>query len=379
MTRLRQPTIQQEPLLASEKRLLGLLFRRGALTQNQLADLTGLTQQSVSRLASNLIGRGCVLEGEKRPSGKRGYPSASLVLAPEYAVSAGLALLGDVVALTICDFAGNVLETQTTPMIAVTQDAVLGWLDDALPGAMQRVAHARPLIGLGVGIAGSFIGDQPGFNTPFYLNDWAGVDIEAIFAGRYGLTVLADNNGNTAALAEAMTGVGKWADSFAYLTISAGVGGGVILNGELWRGRHGNAGEFAGGLPSNIYPFPNLELLRRLVVRDGLHEFQTVTEMVEYYDPNWPAIDEWIARVRDSFSIIASNATAILDLDAVVFGGQMPRDLAERVIAVIELYDQKRRAVPRPMARLVPAEAEGNATALGAAILPLQKAYFSHP
>lgn len=151
-----------------------------------------------------------------------------------------------------------------------------------------------------------------------------------------------------------------------------------MLNGEVWRGRHGNAGEFAGGLPTNIYPFPTLELLRQLTAKQG-RNFETVSELVANYDDTWPSINDWLARVRDSFSIIASNATAILDLDAVVFGGLIPKSLAERVIGAIELYDQKRRMVPRPVAKLVPAEAPGNAAAFGAALLPLENAFFASP
>jgi hypothetical protein len=49
------------------------------------------------------------------------------------------------------------------------------------------------------------------------------------------------------------------------------------------------------------------------------------------------------------------------------------------VIKVVELYDQKRRMVPRPVARLVPAEAPGDVTAFGAALMPLQRAFFASP
>ena len=101
--------------------------------------------------------------------------------------------------------------------------------------------------------------------------------------------------------------------------------------------------------------------------------------MVANYDDAWTSIDDWLARVRDSFSIIASNATAILDLDAVVLGGLIPKALAERVIQAIELFDQKRRLVPRPVAKLVPAEAPGDVTAFGAALMPLQTAFFTSP
>ena len=75
-------------------------------------------------------------------------------------------------------------------------------------------------------------------------------------------------------------------------------------------------------------------------------------------------------------SISASNATAILDLDAIVFGGLTLKDLAERLIPRIELFDQKRRTQLRPMAKLVAAEVEGNSAAIGAAMLRLKAKFF---
>jgi len=253
-------------------------------------------------------------------------------------------------------------------------DRVLDWTEQRLV-IFRRARPQTPLVGLGVAVAGSFLGERPGFNTPYYLNEWAGLDVEAAFADRIGLATYADNDGNAAALGESMLGVGKWASSFAYLYLLAGVGGGVVLDGEVWRGRHGNAGEFAGGLPANIYPFPSLDLLRHILAKNG-RPFDSVSLMVANFDAAWPGIDDWIARVRDSLSIIASNATAILDLEAIVLGGLIPRTLAERVIPAIETYDQRRRSLSRPVARIVPAEAPGNAAAIGAAVLPLQNAYF---
>ena len=282
--------------------------------------------------------------------------------------------MADRAAIALCDFSGNVVAEATALLPGMGTKAVLDWTEQQLATLTQR----RPAIlaGIGIAVTGSFVGERVGFNTPFYLNEWAEIDIEQLFRERFKLPTYADNNGNVAALCESMLGVGRWAKSFAYLYISAGVGGGIVLDGEVWRGRHGNAGEFAGGLPTNIYPFPNLELLRQITAKHG-PVFDTVSELVDGFDPRWPSIDEWIVRVRDSLSIIASNATAILDLDAIVLGGLMPKALAERVIPAIELYDQKRRMVPRPVARLVPAEAPGNPAAIGAALLPLKSTFFA--
>lgn len=364
------------PLTPSERDLLGLLFRRGPQTQGGLADHTGLTQQSVSRLVAGLQQRGLVVIGDKAAAGRRGYPSSAAALNADYARSAGLSIMADAVSLCICDFSGNVLAEASERLPSMTVSRVLDWTRTKLDQLLG--SYPTDLVGLGVGISGSFIGVRPGFNTPFSLNEWADRDIEGLFSARLDLPTQVDNDGNVAALGESLLGVGRWAPSFAYLYIATGVGGGVVLNGEVWRGRHGNAGEFAGGLPTSIYPFPTLELLRQLTARQG-PSFETVGELLANYDDTWSSIDDWLARVRDSFSIIASNASAILDLDAIVLGGLIPRSLAERVIQVVELFDQKRRTVPRPVAKLVPAEAPGDVTAFGAALMPLQTAFFASP
>ena len=363
-------------LSKSERRVLGLVFHHGTTIQSVLAEEMELTQQSVSRLIGGLVEQGLLSQGERMSVGKRGYPSIAIQLAPDFTFSAGVAIMADGVALALVDFAGGARAERRASLDAMTIEAVLSWVETTLDETLGACGADRSaLAGLGISMAGSFVGEGPGFNTPRYLDHWANLDVAALFAERFGRPAWAENDGNAAALAESINGVGRWASSFAYLYLSAGVGGGLVLDGELWRGRLGNAGEFAGGLPPNIYPFPNLELLRQMAARDG-QTFDTVQAMIDNYDPRWPAIDDWIARVGDSVSIIASNATAILDLDAIVIGGLAPRDLAERLIPRVELFDQKRRAQLRPTAKLAPAEVEGNAAAIGAAMLPLRAMFF---
>lgn len=363
-------------LSQSERHILGLMFRGGPATQSELLDQMELTQQSVSRLVGGLMTRGLIAAGKRQSNGKRGYPTTQIHLEPAFAQSAGVSINADSIAFAVVDFSGSKRFERRVITDNMSIDAVMRWVEHqfAVYAADPVCRHSR-FVGLGIAVAGSFVGDGVGFNTPRYLDDWANIDVAALFEQRFGLTSLAENNGNAAALAESIVGIGKAAKSFAYLYLGAGVGGGIVLDRQLWRGRCGNAGEFAGGLPPNIYPFPNLELLRQLVARSG-HNFETVEDLVEHFDPAWPENETWIERVRDSVSIIASNASAILDLEAIVLGGRIPKLLAERLIPTVEFFDQRRRAQLRPTARLVPSEVDGEATAIGAAMLPLLSSYF---
>ncbi len=371
------PEAMGNTLSWTERRILGLLSRRGPSTHSTLVAHTNLAQQSISRLVAGLIERGMVQEGERVRESRRGYPSTRVQLAPDHCFSVGVAIMANAVAVQLLDFAGTAHGVRNALFASVPLAGTMDWIEASITALLTaKGLSTRRLAGIGISISGSLIGPGKGFNTPFYLDDWAQIDLERLFTARFGLPALADNDGNAAALAESMVGVGRWASSFAYVYIGAGVGGGLVLNGELWRGRMGNAGEFAGGLPANIYPFPNLELLRQLVGKQG-PAFTSVEAMVEAFDPGWTAIEDWIVRVADSMSIIASNASAILDLEAIVLGGRMPTALAERLIPRVEFFDQQRRSLPRSRAVIVPSETPGNAAAFGAAVLPLRAAYFS--
>ena len=217
---------------------------------------------------------------------------------------------------------------------------------------------------------------KKGFNTPTPLSDWAFLDVEQLFSNALDLPVWVENIGNAAAIGESLIGVGRQVRNFAYISVSSGFGGGIVVDGDLMRGSRGNAGEFAGILPFNIYPHPNLELLRKILVKNGV-DLESVYDLVTKFDPEWPGIHEWIVKTRDSWSLVASAISAILDTDLIVLGGRMPRALAEILIPYIEFYSMARWSYTRPVPKVVPAGADGEATCIGAAAVPFKRTFFA--
>ena len=360
----------------NERRVLGLVVRNTRITQAAIRHEMELTQQAVSRIVNGLIERGILRSGERVSDGRRGQPSPRLTVVPEFAYSFGVAIMADAVAVGLMDLSGNLLDTRLQGLTPMTRDNVL----DAVQAMMtqQVAAHgvdADRVFGIGVGVSGYFVDNSPRFNTPAMLPDWALANVPEIVEQRFGLPVWAANDGTAAAVGESMVGVGRWARNFAYLYFSAGFGGGIIVDGQLLRGDHGNAGECAGILPYNIYTHPNLEFLRQLVTKHGV-ALETVHDLVEKFDPQWTGVDEWIAKVPDSLSLVCSAISAILDTTVIVLGGRMPRALAERVIPQIEFYSMARRGLPRPVPKVVAAETDGDATLIGAASLPFTKHFF---
>lgn len=360
----------------AEQAILGLVLRRGPMTQTTIAREIDRSQQTVSRLIARLIKRGSLRQGDRVSSGKRGQLSISVEIVPDYAYSFGVAILWDALAVTLMDFSGRVIDGRLTAMTMMTHDDVAGELGRMLDDLTEEwITDSSRVFGVGVGIPGTFMRDTGQVNTPLILEEWANMNIEAVLEDDLRLPVWIENDGNAAAIGESLVGVGRWAKDFVYLYIATGLGGGVILDGKMVRGEFGNAGEVAQLLPPNIYPHPNLDLLRKLICKYGV-EIDTVSELVERFDPEWPGVDEWITRTRDSLSLIASASAALLDPEVIVIGGRIPRSLATMIIPHIEIYDQRRRSDARPLPQVVVAEAEGDSTAIGAAALTFNGYFF---
>ena len=72
---------------------------------------------------------------------------------------------------------------------------------------------------------------------------WRDVPIAQLLSDRLGIPAILENDANAAALGEQKLGAGKGSESLAYITVSTGVGCGIVLNGQIWQGKHESAGE----------------------------------------------------------------------------------------------------------------------------------------
>lgn len=365
-----------ERLTANERLALRVIHRRKHLTQSSLTEALDITQQSVSRIATSLSAKGFVIVGDSIPEGKRGKPSPVLYLNSDAHHAIGISIMADSVTTGLINFSGMILGREQSHLHSMQLDAVLDCIAKHIDLLLEKQGLDRSAVrGAGVAMTGYFMGEERTFNPPAPLKHWMHLDVGKTLSQHLGFPVWADNDGNAAAIGEAALGVGRRFKNFAYLYFSSGFGGGVIVDGKPLKGRYGNSGEFAGILPYNIYTHPNLELLRHCLLKRGV-KVDSVHDMLARFDPNWAAIDDWIVKVKDSLSLVASAASAVLDTEAVVLGGLMPRSLAEKVIPSIEFYSMPRWGIRRPIPEIMPAEAPGDAVLFGAASMPFEQLFF---
>ncbi|AZR32167.1 ROK family protein [Xanthomonas vasicola] len=362
-------------LSLNERDMLDRLRLAGVLTRADFSRGSGLTVQTAVRLIEGLQARGMVQMGEAVARSGRGKPGMAVSLNPAYGHTLGISIATDVLTLALVDFSGAVLAVSEVALTDTTLYGVLTQLQAADAALLARVDDAGPRLGIGVAMTGFFTGEDAFINPPEPLRALGQIALCPWLAEAFGQPVWMDNDGSVAAAGEAMLGVGQRHRDFAYLYLSYGLGGGLVIDGQVMRGARGNAGEFAGMLPAQKLERATLELLRELLAEDGVI-FADVRRLLAAYDPAWPAIERWIVRSAPGLSLIISAITAVCDPEAIVFGGRLPCDLARRLIAAVQIDNLPRRGQSRPMPVLLPAEAPADACAIGAATLPLQARYF---
>ena len=153
------------------------------------------------------------------------------------------------------------------------------------------------------GMIGKVIGGNP------IIPNWIGTNLVKILEEKYNLPIVLENDVNCVALGEKWIGAGKNLKNFICLTIGTGIGGGIILNNQLFRGENFVAGEFGHILikKGEFEQFASTTALIRLVKErtgktlNGKEIFDLEKkEIVEYQE----VVSEWIENLTDGLSSI---------------------------------------------------------------------------
>jgi glucokinase-like ROK family protein len=211
------------------------------LSRSQLAGLTGLNKTTVSSLVEELLDRGLIHEVGLDTSGG-GRPATLLELNPRAGSIIGVALGVDFVSVVLSDFVGGIQwrrQEESDP--AESHEATLDLTLRLVEEAVEQAGVAR-LLGLGLATPGT-VNVQEGLLIFSPNLQWHSIPYRRIFQEHTGLPALVDNDANAAALAEHLFGVARQVRNFISVFAGVGVGGGLFLNGELYRGAGGYAGE----------------------------------------------------------------------------------------------------------------------------------------
>jgi len=229
----------------SEQALLETLRKEGPASQAQLSRRLHLSKSTVSAVVQGLLERGLVRRTELARS-RVGRRSMLLDIAADAGHIAGIDLGATWLRVAVADLKGALRSRRAARTARSGLQALLDQLRRLVAGvAADAGVPLDRLLACAIGVPGAVsLGDGVVRLCP-NLSFLEGVPLGRRLEAALGLKVLIDNDVNLAAIGEKWRGAASDARNFAFLAIGTGIGVGLILEGELYRGAGGLAGEIA--------------------------------------------------------------------------------------------------------------------------------------
>jgi len=346
----------------------------GPITRVVLAQITGLTPPAVANITKRLLDDGLILEAG-RVQGARGQPAMNLTINPDGCLSIGVNIDRDHITIVMLDL-----------LVAVRARASQE-IDFPLPADVAKFCKAqiRKMLGAwkgepprlsGIGVA---LPDDLGRvdlpHRPANYDIWSTADIGKLMADILPLPVFLENDAAAAALGELQFGHGLRRPSFFYVLVSSGLGGGLVIEGDYFRGAQGRSGEI-GFLPVSSSK-TQARSLQEVVSLSALYAHLEAGGIVvtrpdqlsALKAPGLALVEDWIALSAKLLVQPFVSISCLVNPEAIYVGGRLPTALLDRLVAAVNDRLAAIKDVPA-LARVERAATSADGPAVGAALLP---------
>jgi len=362
--------------------VLETVRQHGLLGRSDIAALTRLTAQAVSNIVAELVEEGFLIEQGRRRTA-RGQPPVELAVNPDGGMTAGMEVATDHITTVLVDLTGQVRARRIVPLGDATMESICRLAAAELALARSAAGLPKRLLGCGVVMPGPF--EVEGMNSvgSSLLPGWAGQDAGQLLTDVLGTPVTIENDATAAAVGEHLHGRGRNLRHFCHVYFGTGLGLGVIVAGQPYRGAFGNAGEIGhipvvrGGLACAcgqqgcLERYASVHALTETLRAAGLANVGP-DEITRLHGQGHPALLGWIAEAAGLLAPVVAMLENLFDPETVVLGGGLPDGVIDSLIAAmfplpISVAYRPGRTIAR-----VQRGATGRLTAaLGAAALPL--------
>ncbi len=348
--------------------LLGEIRRHQRIPRIRLSEITGISRATVTTITAELLREGLIEEVSSDSPDKdsrRGRPKVDLKIRGAARLIAGAKISNRTISLVLLDFEGRQLadhehELDHGVLPAEEMAEELAKLVDTLA---QKVGKGlADVAGFGLGIAGivdaprGFVHWSPSLST---RNVTFGPVLERVM----GIPVFLDNDANLVAMAEKSFGLGQGHSDFIVVTIESGVGMGIVINDEIYRGTRGCGAEFGhtkvhlegalcrcgqrGCLEAYVADYA---LLREAMIANGGAAERQVDEILRSAKDGEPVAASIVERAGRMFAMGLANLVNIFDPELIILAGEQMQAshlYAEEVIEVMrKLIVQVDKAPP---------------------------------
>ncbi|MGW8944029.1 ROK family transcriptional regulator [Streptomyces koyangensis] len=227
---------------ANLERVVRAVRLSGSLTQAEIARTTGLSAATVSNIVRELKESGTV---EVTPTSAGGRRARSVSLSGDAGIVIGVDFGHTHLRVAVGNLAHQILAEEAEPLDVDASaeqgfdraELLVGRLLDATGVDRAKVA------GIGLGVPGPIDVASGMLGSTSILPGWSGTQPALALGERIGVPVAVDNDANLGALGELVWGSGRGVRDLAYIKVAGGVGAGLVIDGQIYRGPGGTAGE----------------------------------------------------------------------------------------------------------------------------------------
>ncbi|KQM95078.1 MULTISPECIES: ROK family transcriptional regulator [Sphingomonas] len=356
----------------NQRVVLQVIRRNPDITRTEIATMTNLTAPTIANITGRLFEADLIVDAGRRKGG-RGQPAVRLRINPDGCFAIGLNIDRDHVTLVSLDLAGQVRSRFTQQIAFAMPDDIIGIVGKEIAEIRgSGVLRADRILGVGVALPDD-LGQVALPHRPAGYECWGAVDLQALLAGVVPWSVHIDNDAAAAAIGEAQFGGGLDHASFFYILVSAGLGGGVVIDGSYYRGADARSGELGflplAGMPGQVLQdVVSLSALAARLEQAGLTTpFDPALDVAEQFGAT---LDAWVDECASALVPALTAVNCLINPAAVLIGGRLPDLVLDRLAS--ETTRKLIAAAPTIPARapIRRATLSRDAPAVGAAILP---------
>lgn len=375
--------------------ILETIRLRGPMSRVDIARQTQLTAQTVTNITKKLLHAGLIVEDSRQQTGP-GAPSILLRINESSAYSIGIDFDKDHLTVILVNFNGKICQKRTRDVHFPSPQEAIDLMVDMVSGIIEKAGLDRDIIwGIGVGLPGPLAISEGSATTnivnPEALPGWENVPMVRELESRLHIPVVLENNASAAAIGEHWYGDGKMMKSFFYVYFGAGLGGGIVINGQLYSGYTGNAGEL-GYYPTPVFMesggkyehdhlggYFNVPLLQEKLRELGF-DASSIADLADHHKNKNEFVEKWLDDATRNLIPLILAVEYMFDPEAIFFGGRLPETMLRSMLdSMQEIMPEQRiaRKTERPKYKI--ASAGIDAAALGVASLPLYTSFAPQP
>lgn len=219
-------------------------FTPGGISRAELAQRMGLTRAAVTAIVNDLLESGTIREAESRTVSS-GRPPIILEINPQRGYVAGLDMGATHLSIIIANFAAHVIDEREIPLeIARGPKACLEQANTTLRELLKQADLSLDQItAIGIGVPGPIVAEAGMVLAPPIMPGWDRFPIRKTLEEMWGCPVSLNNDAELGAVGEWAFGAGRGVRNLAYIKVGTGIGAGLLLDGHIYHGSTGSAGE----------------------------------------------------------------------------------------------------------------------------------------